>query len=193
VELQLAAAIGVILLLCGIIIYAVRRSGPNLSDLTEAYNSLSKRVRELEAEGTADRAQIRNLEKRIQGSVRILSLLGDGLRALSHQIIEAGDLPRWTPPKEAEGWLNGSPAVHDELDTNGLAVAAHQILWKSFSYDELAQLCFEAGINTEDLPGGHQARAREMVLVFKREWRLPELVEMIKVKRPHVPWPIMDD
>jgi hypothetical protein len=191
VELQLAAILVIALSL--VVAVAVRRGGPNLSDLTEAYNSLSRRVRELEAEGTADRAQIRILEKRIQGLVRILSLLGDGLRALSHQIIESGDLPRWEPPKEAEGWLHGSPTIHDELDSNGLAVAAHQILWKSFSYDELAQLCFEAAINADDLPPGHQARAREMVLLFKREWRLPELVEMIKTKRPHVPWPIMDD
>ena len=64
-----------------------------------------------------------------------------------------------------------------------------QILVKRFSEGELRTLCFDLGIDYDDLPGeGKANKARELIAFFERHDRVPELVEIVKQLRPSVSW-----
>ncbi|MBX3060309.1 MAG: hypothetical protein KF770_27945 [Anaerolineae bacterium] len=80
------------------------------------------------------------------------------------------------------------PATADfspqHIDRNKLLAA----LSDSFSEDELSSLCFELNIAYDHLPpGGVPAKARELLLRYERERRLPELAEAVLQARPHIP------
>ena len=56
-----------------------------------------------------------------------------------------------------------------------------------YNGDELRDLCFELGIDYEDLPGETQsAKARELVLYAKRHNLVAQLVAMVIAARPHL-------
>jgi len=56
-----------------------------------------------------------------------------------------------------------------------------------YNADELRDLCFELGIDYEDLPGETQsAKARELVLYAKRHNLTAQLVAMVMAARPHL-------
>nr|HMT21651.1 hypothetical protein [Promineifilum sp.] len=56
-----------------------------------------------------------------------------------------------------------------------------------YNDSELRDLCFELGIDYEDLPGdGQGAKARELVLFAKRHSQLAQLVEHVMRNRPHL-------
>jgi hypothetical protein len=64
-----------------------------------------------------------------------------------------------------------------------------QILATGFDQDELQSICFELGVDFENLkPGGKQTKAREMVLYFERRRRVHQLVEAAYRRRPDAPW-----
>jgi hypothetical protein len=64
------------------------------------------------------------------------------------------------------------------------AVAGH------FSDEELRTLCFELGIDYDDLPAqGKKNRARELIYECERGHRLDTLIALCLQKRPHVDWP----
>ncbi|KAA3654905.1 MAG: hypothetical protein DWQ04_33950 [Chloroflexi bacterium] len=56
-----------------------------------------------------------------------------------------------------------------------------------YSLNELHTLCFEIGIEFENLGGRtRKAKARELVLYMGREGRLDDLLEALQVTRPHI-------
>lgn len=58
-----------------------------------------------------------------------------------------------------------------------------------FSDDELKTLCFDLGLDYEDLPANARAgRARELVLYCERTNLLDELVAACQSERPALPW-----
>jgi len=64
-----------------------------------------------------------------------------------------------------------------------------QIVTQYFSAGELRTLCFDLGVDYDDLPGaGKTNKARELISYLQRRDRLPELVEMIRQLRPNAPW-----
>jgi hypothetical protein len=63
----------------------------------------------------------------------------------------------------------------------------HGMLDNYFDDLELQDLCFDMGIDYEDLPASGQShKARELVELCSRRGRLPQLHQMIKGRRPHL-------
>jgi hypothetical protein len=66
------------------------------------------------------------------------------------------------------------------------------LLEESFSLDELRTLCFDVGIEYENLPGTgtKAAKSREMVALSWRSGLFWKLVAMCRELRPGVAWPV---
>ncbi len=64
-----------------------------------------------------------------------------------------------------------------------------------FSILELQTLCFELGIDYEDIPGStRESKARELVLYCRRRSQLPQLLAYCVQQRPDYQWPAgLDD
>ncbi|MGD2179340.1 MAG: hypothetical protein PVG71_16140, partial [Anaerolineae bacterium] len=68
-------------------------------------------------------------------------------------------------------------------------VQLRQILTDHFNEGELHTLCFDLGVDYDDLPGeGKANKARELVSYLERRKRIPELVELVKKRRPRISW-----
>jgi hypothetical protein len=64
-----------------------------------------------------------------------------------------------------------------------------QVLAERFSDGELRTLCFDLGIEYDDLPGeGKADKARELVAYLERRDRIPDLKEIGRRVRPDVSW-----
>jgi len=62
-----------------------------------------------------------------------------------------------------------------------------QILEKRFNKEELRVLCFDLGVNYDDLPGeGIAVKVRELVAYFRRRKCLDVLVNYIRQERPDI-------
>lgn len=90
--------------------------------------------------------------------------------------------------------MNWQSGHVDELDPKAAAYLGqlHGILLASFNREELRQMCFKLGIEFDDLEGTTRtAKARELLLYFWRQGRLPDLATAVKNERPQVDWPPM--
>ncbi|MCA9970698.1 MAG: hypothetical protein KC425_10810 [Anaerolineales bacterium] len=68
--------------------------------------------------------------------------------------------------------------------------AIHQLLVTYFTLDELHTLCFQLGVDYENLGGpGKSTKARELVTHLANRDRLPELRTAVAHERPRVAWP----
>jgi tetratricopeptide (TPR) repeat protein len=64
-----------------------------------------------------------------------------------------------------------------------------QILNEHFNEGELRTLCFDLGVDYDNLPGGGKAdKARELVAYLQRHSRLSELIEIGEQQRTDIPW-----
>lgn len=64
-----------------------------------------------------------------------------------------------------------------------------QIITQYFNAGELRTLCFDLGVDYDDLPGqGKTNKVIELIGYLQRRDRLPELVEMVRQLRPNAPW-----
>jgi formylglycine-generating enzyme required for sulfatase activity len=108
-----------------------------------------------------------------------------GYKRLMHALrVRAGELgvglspeqPRSTPPRPAPG---GLPSDRAEL---------RQKLVEHFNREELRTLCFDLGIEHENLPDTKDSMARELVAHCERQGRIPELVAACQRLHPKVPW-----
>lgn len=58
-----------------------------------------------------------------------------------------------------------------------------------FDLAELQSLCFDLGIDFEELPGEKKSeKSQALILLLERRDRLPELITWLAEKRPHVAW-----
>jgi hypothetical protein len=65
-----------------------------------------------------------------------------------------------------------------------------QAVANSLSEEELITLCFDLGIDYDDLPArGKQNKIRELITLCRRTGRLPELTAALRQARPNVDWP----
>ena len=63
-------------------------------------------------------------------------------------------------------------------------------LAKHFSDGELRTLCFDLGVDYDDLPGSGKAdKARDLVAYMERRMRLADLLRVARQSRPNVLWP----
>ena len=68
------------------------------------------------------------------------------------------------------------------------------LLLEGFSREDLKDLCFELGIDYDDLPAeGRSAKARELITYMERRGRTAELVILGAEKRPHLDWPQLSE
>ncbi len=68
-------------------------------------------------------------------------------------------------------------------------VKLRRILARYFNAGELRTLCFDLGIDYDDLPGeGKTDKARGLVSYLERRDRIPELIKLGKQVRPNAPW-----
>jgi hypothetical protein len=65
-----------------------------------------------------------------------------------------------------------------------------QVLTTRLDAGELRTLCFDLGVDYDDLPGARKAsRARELVGYLARRDRIADLIRVGKRLRPDIPWP----
>lgn len=81
------------------------------------------------------------------------------------------------------------------LDDVGAAVQPAElstllrILNRDFNDDEFRTLCLELEINYDNLTGeGLEGKQRELLLLLERNGRLPELINLLRQKRPNFNW-----
>jgi hypothetical protein len=111
------------------------------------------------------------------------------------------DAPKIGAPKPTS--KGGRPRNFDDDKVNGQRVKTiqnsfrtklRQGLVDSFSEEELRTLCFDMGLDYEDLPAqGKAGKAREIVAHFERINNVPSLVEQCRRLRPNRPWDEMPE
>jgi len=90
--------------------------------------------------------------------------------------------------------VDATRSAADEIPVKGTPEREHlaklrQILATRFDEGELRTLCFDLGINYDDLPGqGNANKARELIAYLDRHGRISELVSVGKQLRPDVAW-----
>ena len=58
-----------------------------------------------------------------------------------------------------------------------------------FNESELTAICFELGVNYEDLNGRNRLdKVRELIIYMERRQRLPDLINVVQKQRPRVNW-----
>ena len=66
-----------------------------------------------------------------------------------------------------------------------------QLLSRHFDLAELRGVCFDLGINHENLSPRLDELARELIELVERQQRLPELLNRVKQQRPTVDWGVL--
>lgn len=65
----------------------------------------------------------------------------------------------------------------------------HKSIDSYFGLEEVRTLCFELGVDYDNLRGEtKQARIRELIVALARGGRLQALVDLVRRQRPHVDW-----
>ncbi len=69
-----------------------------------------------------------------------------------------------------------------------------KLLIEHFSLDELRVLCFDLGLEYEELPGDTRTtKMHGLIEYLQRRGELPRLLDEVKDHRPNVPWPTFED
>jgi hypothetical protein len=121
-------------------------------------------------------------------------------RTLSIQKIPSGfvavdemghTLPLSFPMLATLGALSERVAVEAVITSAESLVNLRQKLVEYFSIEELRTLCFDLGVEFDNLGGeGKVGKARELVAHLQRRGRIPELVDVASKLRPNVSWVI---
>lgn len=78
------------------------------------------------------------------------------------------------------------------LTSQQVRVGLRKLLETHFDLDGLRNLCFDMGIQYENLSGDTLgAKARELILFCERHLRIGELIETGREARPELPWPAL--
>ena len=65
----------------------------------------------------------------------------------------------------------------------------HKNIDKYFNFAEVRNLCFEMGVDYENIPGNMKsAFIRNLIVSLARKGQLQEMVDLLRMQRPHVPW-----
>jgi hypothetical protein len=72
-------------------------------------------------------------------------------------------------------------------------VDLHRSLVLHFDLSELQTLCFDLGVDYENLSGSNKAdKCRELIAYFQRRGKLGELIDYCQQQRPHLTWRAAD-
>lgn len=79
------------------------------------------------------------------------------------------------------------------MNKHGLGVQLRDLIAQHFNRSDLAELCFNLGIDSEDIPGETLlTRSRELVQYCERRSMLQALLAQCKHERPLVVWPSVE-
>jgi hypothetical protein len=68
--------------------------------------------------------------------------------------------------------------------------ALHKEIDDFFSFDEIKTLCFDLGVDHENIPGEiRSAFIRNLIVSLARQKRLQVLLDRVREERPSVAWP----
>jgi len=96
--------------------------------------------------------------------------------------------PRRVPPAGASAQTPDQVPFRT-APQRGYLARLRQILATRFSEEDLQTLCFDLGVDYDDLPAqGKAGKARELIAYLEHRVRIPELVETGKRLRPDIPW-----
>jgi hypothetical protein len=91
--------------------------------------------------------------------------------------------------RKYRAWVKARTPQPTEQAATQYCTYLHRLLAQYFDREELRTLCFELGIDYDDLGGeGKTNKARELVAYLERHGRLFELITLGKKLRPHVDW-----
>lgn len=106
------------------------------------------------------------------------TVIGDGATYIKNSTVNL-------PPKKT--------AAEDALGARPEMQQMRMQMAEFFNLNDLQDLCWELGIQYEDLPGaGLSAKVRELLSFCWRNGRLPDLLEYCRTARPHVEWPTLE-
>jgi hypothetical protein len=109
------------------------------------------------------------------------------LLAKARNRLEAASLP--PPPSVRPGKPTDLPEETVASTSESLRSRLRQGLSDLFSEEELRTLCFDLGVDYENLPGsGKIGKAREIVAYFERRSSIPQLITQCRRLRPNGPW-----
>ena len=77
-----------------------------------------------------------------------------------------------------------------EFDSENLAELRHQLI-TSFNLDEIKTLCFDIGVDYEEIAGSDATKsglARSLIAYLLRRDKLPDLIAIVRLNRPDVIW-----
>lgn len=99
---------------------------------------------------------------------------------------------RWAVAGSEDGFIYGfqlpsRPEKTSETPVNDFANQLFQVIKDRFNFEETRTLCFQMGVEYDDLPGdGRSAKARELVSLMKRTNQLDQLWKTIQAIRPDI-------
>jgi len=150
-----------------------------------------------ETRGTAQVFQIST----VGGTVVIGSVEGsDFVSGAKHTAVDQRGQQVHGPQINVAGDVHGPmPSGDNHLRTEEVTMAPtsdreylvrlRETLATYFDAGELRTLCFDLGVDYDDLPGeGKANKARELIAYLERRDRIPELVSVCQELRPHVAW-----
>lgn len=191
-----AGFIGLMIVAAWGVVQSRRRTPDALEELTASNNELSRRVRTLEKDRERDHLALLRMQTRMEvqsGYIRVLdeharkvgaysAMLADRLRSLGQDVPPPPGNPPAPPVELQEPLPAPTAAVERQMgDDRALKTALAAL----FNRDELDDLAFQVGINS-DAVGGEttDARARALVAYARRHGRLEELVAAARRLRP---------
>lgn len=111
---------------------------------------------------------------------KIIAEYDRGVRRLIAQVRRLGHEPEWEP--------NGAVAQLRAGRTPKLRL--YDLMKDHFDLDELREVVFELGLSVDDLTGATRpVLTMELIELVDRMGREPELVDILRRKRPTIRWP----
>ena len=154
--------------------------------LQHQYDLLSEKIDRLRAAHAIEAAAAPRfqLEKQIEQAQSELDAVEQQLDELEAELERAGS----TEP--GQGARPAGPAPEERALDREYLSRLRQTLTGRFDVGELRTLCFDLGVDYDDLPGqGKASKARELIRYLERRGRIPDLVTVGGQMRPDVSWP----
>jgi hypothetical protein len=157
-----------------------------VGDLADQVHGFSKRIRELETEAMANRAEIASLLNEQSLLRHDFSELAAGAARLIDQLLAVGMTPVWFIPKRFMKRTEKSSRSRPLADL-------HVLMQEKFDDGELEELAFEMGVTWGQLEGNRTGlKVIALILMMNRQGRIGELLELLRDKRPLAHWPVVD-
>jgi hypothetical protein len=154
--------------------------------LQHQYDLLSEKIERLRAAHAIEAAAAPRfqLEKQIEQAESEFDAVEQQLDELEAQLERAAS----TGPGQAAP--PAAPATATRALDREYLIRLRQTLTARFDVGELRTLCFDLGVDYDDLPGqGRASKARELIRYLERRDRIPDLVSFGGQMRPDISWP----